>query len=115
MHRKHLPTLLCSLFVGVAAAQDANVPKTQDAGAGAAGDPMFQELPVVEAASLHMQTLEQAPGCVTVISAADIRTYGYRTLADALSGVRGFNLTYDRMYHYLGVQGFSLPGDYNTR
>lgn len=113
MHWKLLPILLGSLFVGLAAAQDATAPKTQ-AGAGGA-DPLFQDLPVVEAASLHMQTLEQAPGSVTVISATDIRTYGYRTLADALASVRGFDVTYDRMYHYLGVQGFSLPGDYNTR
>jgi iron complex outermembrane receptor protein len=76
---------------------------------------LFEALPLVEAATLHKQTLEEAPASITIISSKDIQTYGFRTLGEALASVRGFYMTYDRAYHYAGLRGFSLPGDYNTR
>ena len=69
----------------------------------------------VYTASKHLQTEGDAPSSVTVISAAEIQEYGYRTLADILRTVRGFFVTYDRNYSSLGVRGFARPGDYNTR
>jgi iron complex outermembrane receptor protein len=64
----------------------------------------------VVTASRFPQKVAQAPSAVTVITADDIRTYGYRTLADALSSVRGLHVTYDRNYRYLGVLGFGRTG-----
>ena len=69
----------------------------------------------VYTASRHLQLTGDAPSSVTIITADEIQRYGYRTLADALRTVRGFDVTYDRNYSSLGVRGFARPGDYNTR
>ncbi|MFN7925605.1 MAG: TonB-dependent receptor [Bryobacteraceae bacterium] len=76
---------------------------------------LFGALPMVEAATLRQQTLEEVPSNVSLITAADIRRFGYRTLAEALQSVRGFYMTSDRIYGYGGVRGISIPGDYNSR
>ncbi|MES2296752.1 MAG: TonB-dependent receptor [Pseudomonadota bacterium] len=77
----------------------------------------FEQLLTLEvySASKFMQKSKQAPASVTVISAADIRAYGWRTLADLARSVRGMAVNYDRNYSYLGARGVLRPGDYNTR
>lgn len=76
---------------------------------------LFKEIPSVYAASGFGQRVTQAPSSVTIVTSEEIRKYGYRTLADILRGVRGFFVTYDRNYTYLGARGFGRPGDYNSR
>jgi iron complex outermembrane receptor protein len=69
----------------------------------------------VFSASRHFEDARRAPSSVSIITAADIRRNGWRTLADALSSLRGFYISYDRLYPYLGVRGFMRPGDDNSR
>jgi outer membrane receptor for ferrienterochelin and colicins len=76
---------------------------------------LFQEIPSVYGASKYEQKVTEAPSAVTIVTADEIRKYGYRTLADILQSVTGFYVTSDRNYAYLGVRGFDRPGDYNTR
>lgn len=69
----------------------------------------------VETASRFPQKRSEAPSAVTVISSADIKAYGYRTLADILGSIRGLYVRTDTIYSYLGVLGFGRPGDLNSR
>jgi iron complex outermembrane receptor protein len=73
------------------------------------------EVEKVYSASRFEQDVTEAPASVSVVTADDIRKAGYRTLAEILNSVRGFHTSNDRNYSYLGVRGFSRPGDYNTR
>ena len=72
-------------------------------------------LPRVVAAERELTQAADAPASITVISAEEIRGFGYTTLAEALQAVRGLYTTYDRDYATLGVRGFSSPGVYNSR
>jgi outer membrane receptor for ferrienterochelin and colicins len=78
-------------------------------------DLMSVEVGTVFGAARREQRVTEAPSSVTIVTAEDIRTFGWRTLADALSSVRGFYVTNDRNYTYVGVRGFGRPSDYNNR
>jgi len=69
----------------------------------------------INTASRHWQKVNDAPASVSIITAEDIKRYGYETLKEALQSVAGFYITDDRNYSYLGVRGFSRPTDYNDR
>ena len=73
------------------------------------GDASLEELAniTVYTASRHTEKVTDAPSSVTVITRDEVQKYGYRTLADILRSVRGFDVTYDRTYCYLGVGGIN--------
>jgi iron complex outermembrane receptor protein len=106
-----LIVLMCGLPATTAAAE-------VDPNAGAAlFDMSLEELMDVEiySASKYSQKASEAPSSVTVITAEEIKLYGFRNITDILKMVPGFYDTYDRNYSYLGVRGFGRPGDYNSR
>jgi iron complex outermembrane receptor protein len=76
---------------------------------------LFGEIPSVTSASRYEQPVTKAPASVSIVSADQIKKYGYRTLAAVLGSLPGFLATYDRVYNHIGVRGFSPPGDYNVR
>jgi iron complex outermembrane receptor protein len=65
--------------------------------------------------SRFAQRRSESASSVTVISAADIRAHGWRTVAEALASVKGLVVANDHTYSFLGVRGFFAQGDYNTR
>ena len=73
------------------------------------------EVQSVFGASKFLQRVTEAPASVSIVTAEEIERYGWRTLADVLRTVRGFYVTDDRLWAYIGTRGFLRPGDYNTR
>ena len=75
----------------------------------------LRPLQEVTAASRQTQAVEDAPASVSILSAQEIRAFGYGTLYEALGGTRGLYLSNDRVYESIGVRGFARPGDNGTR
>ena len=96
-----LPTLL--------AAQDSTIGKP------AGADVLFDQVPTVTAASRFAQGTAEAPASISVITAEEIHRFGYRTIAEVLTSVRGIYTSNDRNYTYLGLRGFAETGNYNNR
>jgi outer membrane receptor for ferrienterochelin and colicins len=78
-------------------------------------DLMKVEIDSVYGASGYKQKVTDTPASITIITADEIKRYGYRTLAEVLRNVPGFYVTSDRLSNYIGVRGFGPPGDYNSR
>ena len=76
---------------------------------------MSIEVETVYGASKFEQAVTQAPSSVSIITAEDIKRYGWRTIGDALKSVRGFYVSSDRENAHLGSRGFSPLGDVNSR
>lgn len=78
-------------------------------------DLMKVEIDSVYGASGYKQKVADTPASITIVTAEEIKRYGYRTLADVLRNVPGFYISSDRNANSVGVRGFGPPGDYNSR
>ena len=118
MKRTHLLLLLGALFASRTGWGDEL--KLADKPASELGDMSLQALmqlsvPTVVTASKHEQKITEAPSAVTVITADDIKKYGWRTVGELLQSVRGFYVTYNGAYDSVGVRGFNRPDDFGGR
>jgi len=69
----------------------------------------------VRTASKLAKQVSNSPSAVSIVTAKDIQSYGYRTLAEIISSMRGLNTTSDHVYTYMSGRGFGRPGDYPGR
>lgn len=69
----------------------------------------------VVGASKYEQKQSAVAAAVSVITRQQIKSFGWRTLDEALASLPGIYTTYDRQYAYIGTRGFSVLGDFNTR
>ena len=98
-----------------AAAQQPTPPPPKAAEPSTMDLEQLMKIEIVVAGSKRAQQSRDVPSFVSVVSAADIKEHGYRTLAEVLRTLPGFYVTNDRNYSYIGVRGFSRPGDWNSR
>ena len=69
----------------------------------------------VENGSKMVDDFKGLPQAVTVLSASDIRAFGYRTLAEIIGSLPGIHTSSDHAYTYLGARGMIASGSFNSR
>jgi outer membrane receptor for ferrienterochelin and colicins len=103
---------LILLFQGSVFAQD-EIPVPDAIKAN--GEEIFQDIPSVYTASKYEQKVSKAPASISIVTADEIKKWGYRNFGDIMASLKGFYSTSDRNYGYVGARGFGLPSDYNSR
>jgi outer membrane receptor protein involved in Fe transport len=68
----------------------------------------------VSAAKIANQ-ISDANTAISIVTAEDIRAYGYRSVAEIVNSMRGLYTPYDGSIYYLGGRGFGRAGDYVGR
>lgn len=66
-------------------------------------------------ASRIARQISDAPSAVSIVTAQDIRNYGYRSIADILQSMRGVFVNQGVVYDFLGGRGLGANGDFAGR
>lgn len=103
--------LMPAFVVAIAAAAPASA---QQMDAAALSLEALLEVTVTGAAK-YAQKQSEVAAAASVITRAEIKAFGWRTLDEALSSLPGIHASYDRQYNSIGTRGIGLPGDYMTR
>ena len=69
----------------------------------------------VTGASKYEQKPNQVAANVKIITRNEIKSYGWRTIDEALASLPGVYTNNDRQTTNLGARGFGIPGDFTTR
>jgi len=69
----------------------------------------------VQSAARVAKQLSESNAAVSIVTAEDIRTFGYRTLGEVLNSMRGLYTTSDRRYQFPGGRAYGVPGDFAGR
>ena len=88
-------------------------PESDDSPTGPIIDILGED--VVVGASKREQSLGSVASAVTLITADQIKRFGFRTISEAVSSVTGIFVVDDRMIERVGIRGVQLLGDANTR
>ncbi|HZX31699.1 MAG TPA: TonB-dependent receptor [Rhodocyclaceae bacterium] len=93
------------------------LPAAADEGVAEIADVPFEQLlqrEIVTADKLARQ-ISDAPSAVSIVTAEEIRTFGYRTLSDILDSMRGLSMSHASDYGYLSGRGYGNAGSYSGR
>jgi outer membrane receptor for ferrienterochelin and colicins len=99
----------------LAAAQQSTPPTPKAADSSTMDLEQLMKIEIVVAGSKRAQQTRDVASFVSIVTAADIKEHGYRTLSAILKTLPSFYLSDDRNYTFLGVRGFERSGDYNSR
>jgi outer membrane receptor for ferrienterochelin and colicin len=107
MRRFFLAAVLC------VAAPVRAVSQAPDSSASLALDSLLST--PISTAAKYAQGVRQVAGSVTIVTAEDIRRFGYGNLRDVLNSMAGVYVSNPRSYESVGIRGFGRLADYNTR
>jgi len=108
-----VPVLAGAMLIALGGMGSSLAAQGPDSSAGVALDNLLST--PVSTAAKYAQNVREVAGSVTIVTAEDIRRFGYRTLTDVLQSMAGVYVSNQRSMESFGIRGFGRPTDYNNR